>query len=288
MRGWLSGALGAARLASDRADLWLPGSLPPFAAAGWIVLLLTVAPLPDAAAAAGFGLQILASPWWPWNAVVLLVAIASGLATLLLVVAFGEVALLLGLSDGEAEPPPSVPRAMRALALAALPVLAAAAAFAWLAAPAVIDAVSLPDPSIALPVRILSVTWPLLVGLGAVILVAQAFGAAGLRRGRRGLRAIGRLATRLLPQAAVTMGVFVIGQLATALVLALLWRPLDTRLAVSGLDQPATIALLVGFVWIWLVLVILAGVVQAWTSAWWNAAMDARADPTASLEGDDR
>ena len=53
MRGWLSGAFAAARLASERADLWLPGSLAAFAAAGWLVLLLTVTPLPSAADAAG-------------------------------------------------------------------------------------------------------------------------------------------------------------------------------------------------------------------------------------------
>jgi hypothetical protein len=278
VRGWLSGALAAARIASDRADLWLPGSLAPFAAAGWIVLLLTVTPLPAAAGAAGLGLQILASPWWPWNAVMLVVAVASGLATLLLVVAFGEVALLLGLADrGTSGPLPTVPRATGLLALATLPVLALAAVFAWLAAPAVVDVISLPDPSTSLPVRVLAVTWPYLLGLAAVIVVAQSFGAAALRGRGRGLgpRAISRRVPRLLPQAAVTAALFVIGQVATALVLALLWQPLDDRLLEAGLAQPTTVVLLVGFVWIWLVLVILAGVVQAWTSAWWNATLDA-------------
>jgi hypothetical protein len=286
VRGWPTGALAAARVASDRADLWLPGSLPPFAAVGWIVLLLTVGPLPDAAGVTGLGLQILSSPWWPWNIVALVVAIAAGLATLLLVVAFGEVALLLGLSDeSAADPPPSVPRAMGVIALAALPVLAVAATFAWLAAPAVVDAVLTPDPSTTPPVRVISVTWPFLLALAAVIVAAQAFGAAALRTGRRGLRATGRRVPRLLPQAGVTTGVFVMGQLATAGTLALLWRPLDARLAEGGLGQPTTVILLVGFVWIWLVLVILAGVVQAWTSAWWNAVLDAGSG-VESMEGD--
>jgi hypothetical protein len=264
----------AARVASDRAELWLPGALPPFAAAGWLVLLLTVAPLPDAAGAAGFGLQLLASPWWPWNVVVLVLAIASGLATLVLVVAFGEVALLMGLSDRAAAGPlPSVPRAMGILALAAVPVVLATATFAWLAAPEVVDAVSIPDPAMPAPVRVMAATWPYLLGLAAVVVLAQAFGAAALRRRRTGLRSIASRVPRLVPQAAVAMAAFVLCQLATAGVLALLWRPLDTRLA-GGLAQPTTVILLVGFVWIWLVLVIVAGVVQAWTSAWWNVALD--------------
>lgn len=286
MRGWLSGAAVAARIAGDRSELWLPGSLAPFAAAGWIVLLLTVAPLPDVASAAGFGFQFLASPWWPWNLVVLVVALVSGLATLLLVVAFAEVALLMGLDNrATATPVPTVPRAMGVLALAALPVVVLAATLGWLAAPAVIDVISLPDPSTPPAVRLLAVTWPFLLVLAAAIIVAQAFGAAALRAGGDGLRAIGRRVPRLVPQAAVTMAAFVIGQLATGFILAVLWRPLDARLEADGLGQPTTVVLLLGFVWIWFVLVILAGVVQAWTSAWWNAGQDARPG-TVSMEGD--
>jgi hypothetical protein len=282
MRGWLSGALVAARLASDRAELWLPGALLPFAAAGWLVLLLTLAPLPDAAGAAGLGFQVMASPWWPWNAVILAVAVVSGLATLLLVVAFGEVALLIGLADpAAAEPLPTVPRALGVLTLVTLPVLAAAVALVWVAAPAVVDAVAVPDPTTPTFLRVLGAAWPYLLVLGVVIVVAQAVGAAALRRRGHGLGAV----PRLLPQAAVTMAAFVIGQLATAYVLALLWRPLEGRLGDGGLAQPTTLILLLGFVWIWLVLVILAGVVQAWTSAWWNVAMDG-GSATASMEGD--
>jgi hypothetical protein len=288
MRGWLSGALVAARLASDRSELWLPGALPPFAAAGWLVLLVTVAPLPDVAGATGLGLQIMASPWWPWNAVVLAVAVVSGLATLLLVVAFGEVALLMGLADEDTDaagPLPTVPRAMGVLTLVTVPVLAAAVALAWLAAPAVVDAVAVPDPTTPVFLRFLRVTWPYLLGMAVVIVVAQAVGAAALRRRGYGPGAVGRRVPRLLPQAAVTMAAFVIGQLATAYVLALLWRPLEGRLGDGGLAQPTTLILLLGFVWIWLVLVVLAGVVQAWTSAWWNVAMDG-GSATASMEGD--
>jgi hypothetical protein len=272
VRGWLAGGLAAARVASNRAELWFPGALVSFAAAGWIVLLLTVAPAPDAAGAAGLALQLAGSPWWPWNVVVLGVAIVSGVATLLLVVAFGEVALLLGLSDRTRDAPPlTVPRALGILALALIPAFAVALVLGWLAAPELGDLVAAPDPTVPMAVQVLAILWPHLLVLGVVVVVLQAAGAASLRRrGHGGLSAVRHHGPRLIGQAAVTMAAFVIGQLATAGTLAVLWNPLEGRLAGDGLTQPTTLILLLGFVWIWLVLVILAGVVQAWTSAWWN------------------
>ena len=71
-------------------------------------------------------------------------------------------------------------------------------------------------------------------------------------------------------QAAVTLVAFLAFQLATAAILFVLWTPLQTRLDRAGLAEPTTIVLLLGFVWIWLVLLILAGMIQAWISAWWT------------------
>ena len=287
MGGWLSGGLAAARTAADRAELWLPGALVSFAAAGWLVLLLTVAPWPDAAGAAGLGLQLAASPWWPWNVVVLGVAIVAGLATILLVVAFGEVALMMGLMDpAQRETPPSVPRAMAVLTVAALPALAAAVILGWLAAPAAVDAVLGSDPATPVSVRLLEATWPYLLALATVVVIVQAVGAAGLRRpGWRGLAAARGLGRRLIPQAAVTLVAFLGAQALTGGMLGVLWRPLDDRLADGGLAQPMTVILLLGFVWIWLVLVIICGVVQAWTSAWWQEELGAGSGAR-SMEGD--
>lgn len=274
---WLSGGLAAARVASDRVELWFPGALVSFAAAGWLVLLLTVAPDPDAAGAAGLGLQLMASPWWPWNVVVLGVAIVSGLATILLAIAFGEVALVMGLSDPARDgTPPTVPRAAAVLAVAGLPALAAAVILGWLAAPAAVDAVLGADPATPVSARLLEATWPYLVALAAVIVVVQAVGAAGLRQpGWQGLATARRRGHRLIPQAAVTLGAFVAAQALTGGMLAVMWHPLADRLATGGLAQPTTVILLLGFVWIWLVLVVICGVVQAWTSAWWQAELGA-------------
>lgn len=287
MGGWLSGGLAAARIASHRAELWFPGALVSFAAAGWLVLLLTVAPPPDAAGAAGFGMQLAASPWWPWNVVVLGVAIVAGMATILLVVAFGEVALLMGLLDPAGmDTPPTVPRAMAVLTVAAFPVLAAALILGRLAAPAVVDTVLGSDPATPAPVRLLEATWPYLLALAAVVVIVQAVGAAGLRRpGWQGLAAARRRGRRLIPQAAVTLVAFLVAQALTGGMLAVLWHPLAARLADGGLAQPMTLILLLGFVWIWLVLVIVCGVVQAWTSAWWQAELGAGSGAK-SMEGD--
>jgi hypothetical protein len=263
---WLWRGAGAARFVAERSDLWVPGALVSFAGAGWIVLLATVAPPPSASGLAGLGIQLAASPWWPWNVAVLGVAVLSGIGTLLLAVAFGEVAMLMGLTAGRPEArSSSVPRAAGVLAMAALPVAVVVVLLGWLAAPGVLEG----SPGGG---------WPWLVPVAVAAVVAQAFGAAVLRLPRRaGIAAVGRRGHRLIPQAAITMTAFVAGQLLTAAILALLWRPLSTRLADVGPIEPSTAVLLLGFVWIWLVLVILAGVGQAWTTAWWSAELDAEA-----------
>jgi hypothetical protein len=70
------------------------------------------------------------------------------------------------------------------------------------------------------------------------------------------------------------MALFLAAQLTTLMVLDALWRPLSERLAAGGLSEPSTPILLLGFVWIWLVLVILAGVIQVWIAAWWNRELE--------------
>jgi len=81
----------------------------------------------------------------------------------------------------------------------------------------------------------------------------------------------------VVPQAALTMTVFLAGQVLTVIVLRAVWQPISERLAESRLSEPMTTILLLGFVWIWLVLVILAGAVQAWISAWWSKELEPRA-----------
>jgi hypothetical protein len=109
--------------------------------------------------------------------------------------------------------------------------------------------------------------------------VAQAWGALALRLPwRLALATLRQRAHRVIPQAMLTMAAFLVGQLLTVVALSAVWQPLSGRLAEGGLSEPSTAILLLGFVWIWLLLVILAGIVQAWISAWWTEELAPRAE----------
>jgi hypothetical protein len=65
-----------------------------------------------------------------------------------------------------------------------------------------------------------------------------------------------------------------VGQLAylafAALLLTVLWRPIAAQLGAVGEIDVATGLLLVGFVAIWLCLVLAGGALQAWSAATWS------------------
>ena len=276
MRDWLRGGLAAAQVAAGRAELWVPGAIVSFAFAGWVVFLAVVATIPDEGDVLYLGVRLAASPWWPWNLVVLATAVLSGFGTMLLAIAFGEVALLMGLSDRERDGVPvRVPRAMAALGVAGGAVVAVSAVLVWLAAPLFLEAFTQSDRTLPYVLRVASGAWPALIAVAAAAAVAQAFGALALRQPWRvALTTLRRRAHRVLPQAALTMAAFIGGQVLTLLVLRAVWEPLSERLAEGRLAEPSTPILLLGFVWIWLVLVMLAGVVQAWISAWWTTELN--------------
>jgi len=279
VRDWLAGALAAAGVATRRAELWVPGAIVSFAFSGWAVFLAVVASPPDEGDALFLGVGLAASPWWPWNAVALVVAALSGLGAVLLAVAFGEVALLMRLSDVRYGVPLSVPRAACRLGLAASPVVILAAVLLWASAPAFLDAFGDPDPFTPYLVRVMGITWPALLALAAAASVAQAWGALALRLPwRPALATLRHRAHRVIPQAILTMAAFLLGQLLTVVALSAVWEPLSGRLAESGLLELSTAILLLGFVWIWLLLVILAGVIQAWISTWWTVELAPRAE----------
>jgi hypothetical protein len=48
-----------------------------------------------------------------------------------------------------------------------------------------------------------------------------------------------------------------------------LWVPIARSLSAAQLGTPATPLLLVGFVAIWLCLLLASGALHAWTSGWW-------------------
>lgn len=281
---WIGRAVAAARLAGDRADLWIPGALGALAYLAWLPLLAVVAGPPRVGDLAFVGARLFSSSLYPWNVVLL-----AGAATLVvliacLVAALGEAALLgsLGRSDGRRSLSHDTGSAFTVILAASLP---AAAALAGLVAGAVLVGraeFGAPDLRGPLLLRILGSLAPLLVVLAAAVLLGQAFGAAAMRRAvgpaagsigaalRGGLGDVLRHPTRRIGLAlGGTLAELVSLGLAFAL-LRVLWAPVAVDLAAGRLLSPENLLLLVGFVAIWLALVLVAGALHAWVSAWWS------------------
>jgi hypothetical protein len=123
-------------------------------------------------------------------------------------------------------------------------------------------------------------------------LVGQAFGGVALRRalapGAPPLReALAEAARDLLHRPAGLLGVAIVGLLADLLMavlsyalLRVLWAPIAGELATARLTSPDTLALLVGFVAVWLGFLLAAGALHVMISAWW--ALELASGETAS------
>lgn len=282
--GWLRNAGAAAGVALDRPDLWLPASLGSLVALAWLPLVLTVAALPSAGDFAFWGVRLLSSGAYPWN--VLLLATLGTLAVLgiCLLAGLGEAALLR--AAGKGTPGRSLTReteaAFSVLLIASLPVVAVATALISGIAAVAPAEYSSPDIGGPLLLRIIRHLVPLLVALLAFIVLAQAFGAVALRRavGERAVPvgaalrgALGDVATRPLHRLGTAAVSFLLDMVAVLLATALLrvlWAPIRVELAGGQLISPQALLLLVGFVAVWLALVLAFGALHAWVSAWWS------------------
>ena len=92
--GWLRSAGLAARVAADRGDLWLPGTLGALTYLAWLPLVVTVAAVPRTSDLAFLGAGLLSSGLFPLN--VLLIAVLGALGVLIacLLAALAEASLL--------------------------------------------------------------------------------------------------------------------------------------------------------------------------------------------------
>jgi len=282
--GWFRNAAEAARLAGDRPDLWLPGSLGSLSYLAWLPLVLTVAALPKASDLAFLGARVLSSGAFPWN--ILLLATLATIVVLIacLLAAFAAAALLRAAGDGTADR--SLTRetevAFSVLLIAALPAVAISTALISGIAAVAPAEFGAPDIGGPLLLRIVRHLIPLLVTLAVFVLVGQALGAAALRRAvgpgavsvgaalRGGVRDIAAQPRRRLGLAAASM-LADLGALALATALLhVLWAPIRVELAAGQLVSPQALLLLVGFVAVWLALVLAFGALHAWVSAWWS------------------
>jgi hypothetical protein len=284
MADWLSRGASAARVASERSDLWLPGALGWMVYLGWLPLLVAVSPAPQADDLAYLGVRLVAASAFPWNVVALVVALLGFALLLTLLAGLSEVALQApdagGVRRGHA---PAVLAAVGVIVIASLPVVAAGLALA-LGIVTVAPGLFLATPSLVeIIARAVRALWPLIAVVGVLLLLAQTFGAVAMRTTARGRGLVGGCAdaardlVRHPLRRGATGAVSMLVDLATlaisAALLRVLWAPIGVDLAGGRLLSPGTMALLLGFVAIWLALVLAAGAARTWLSTWWSMEM---------------
>jgi hypothetical protein len=285
VRDWLRRGAAAASVASERSDLWPAASLAWVAYLGWLPFLLAVAP-PQADDVAQMAVRLYSSSAYPANVIALAVAAVGGFILLCLLAATGEVAVWRALRparDAASEPDASqaVLAGLSVLLLACVPV---ALALAWLLlgvmanAPTVYTA---PGGEATVAARLAATVVPHLMLLATAVLLAQAVGGRLLRAaiGAAPDRLGGSLRAALSDLAARParwIGVAAIGWVKDALLfvaswalLRLLWSAIADNLGPGLPGGPQALLLLLGFVAIWLVLLLAGGALHAFVSAWW-------------------
>lgn len=278
----------AGHVASARSDLWVPGALGFLVYLGWLPLLVAVSPSPRAGDLAFLGVQLIAASAFPWNVVALVSALVVLALVLVALAATAEAVLVSGL-----EKPPERANAASALTVfgvmlvLGLPVAAGLLTLA-LGIATVAPGLFLETPSLVVIVgRMVAMLWPFLALLGALLVLAQALGAGAIRSAVRGAGLAASLSTaggdllrnpvrRVATAALGLLGDGVAVVISTAL-LRVLWAPIGADLAAGSFLTPATLALLLGFVVIWLALVLTTGALRTWLSAWWT--LEIRAAP---------
>lgn len=288
MGRWVAVAGTTASRVSELPRLWVAGALAWIATVGPIPLLVAVVPLPAASDLTFAATGTLGSGAWPWNVVAL-----AALTALLLVIALA----LLALADLAILAPPSVQygaaaTAARSLAvtmLCAAPVLALAGVLVAGLAVAGLDEFRAPDSTAGGPiVRTALRVVPLAGILAAAVALAGSVAAAARVRVVGGALILPALAASLFaiatrPGAALHA---IVAPLLRALylvfatvLLAVLWAPLGLRLGDRAGFGAAESALLVGFVAIWLCLVLGGGAVHAWASLTTAGIIETRSRP---------
>jgi hypothetical protein len=270
MRAWLSAALASARGVGDRPELWLPGALAWVVSVGWIPLVLTVARLPTDAELTFLGARFVSSGAWPWNAV--LAGVGLGIVIL---VAFAVVAAanasLIAMLDRRPATVAAARRLFATAVVAALPTIVLLVLLVAVGASIAPGAFNAPEGGDAV-VRLLQGLAPLLAALTVAIVFGAAL-AAVIGRGSRSLRQAPGLVVRLgaagWAQVVIGIGVQVAFLVLSWLLLGVLWAPIGSELE-RGRIGVATVLLLVGFVAIWLCLLLGGGALHAWSATTWS------------------
>jgi len=278
MHGWARTVVTAAAHVADRPSLWLPGGLAWVLTVGWLVLLVGVARAPTIAELTFFGAGFYTSGAWPWNLVAVTGGTGLALASAVALVAVAEATLLRG-TRATAD---DAGRVMLLSILCALPALAALAALAVGFGEIAQAEFNSPQDAGGPLVRIVLRLLPLVIVVLLTIVAGAAIHAAAARRALRGRSILGSL--REAPFLLARTGAAALAQAAAlnamrlafaglaALLLRVLWAPIEERLALNGIDA-AGMLLLVGFVAIWLCVVLAGGALHAWGSVSWTGVL---------------
>jgi hypothetical protein len=278
MRRWREAAGWALRLVSERPEVWLPGALAWTVSVGWIPFVVAVGQPPSVAELTFLGARIVTSGAWPLNAFVIGAAFVA-LVLLAFAVAAAANTVLIALVARRPSSLADVGRVLAINLVAALP--AAIASLVVLIAligiaPREFNA---PDPAGGPVLRTIVALAPYLLLLAAVAAAGATFAAVAgrLAVGRRwGLaRALWSAPRVIVRPSAAAHAVFAFAaQLVFlgfgALLLGVLWAPIRAQLEVVREIDVAAALLLVGFVAIWLCLVLAGGALQAWSAATWS------------------
>jgi len=275
MRTWARAALTSAVEVSDRPLRWLPGALAWIVTAGWITFVLGVARQPTMAELTFLGARFYTSGAWPWNLVAVLGGIVCVAGVALALAAAAEATLIR-------RGPPSTADVRRVFAVSVVCVVPVLAALGLVGigmaavAPALVNA---PGDGGGPLARIALRVLPLLVATALVIVACGAWHAAASRSVLAGGSVPSALAgaPRVLARGGAASLLQALGGLALrvgsiafgATLLRVLWAPIEQRLALDGIGVAAAL-LLVGFVAIWLCLVLAGGALHAWGTATWT------------------
>lgn len=275
VRRWLEAAAASLGRVADQPSLWLAGALAWLTTVGWIPFVVAVVRPPSIAELTYLGSGLWTSGLWPLN-VVLLAGGAVAVVVLALALASAGNAVLLAGAEGRR---PSMRDAGHLLIVAlagAVPVALCALTIA--VAIAAIGPAEFNRPGVdSSPIwRIVIRLAPLLVFGAAVTIAASTLAGVGGRAAVRtdgvtsGLAGAPAHAARAGVAGfwhiggAVAIGVGYL--LLSGLLLSVLWAPIRSGLESGAAVDLASGLLLVGFVAIWLCLVLAGGALHAWAS----------------------
>jgi len=283
-RSWLENGAAAARLAGGKGDLWLAGTLGALPWLGWLPLVVTVSAVPRTSDLAFTGADLLSSSLFPLN--VILISIVAALAVLVacLVASLAEASLLRAQALGT--PDRSMAREVEVtfsvMLLAVLPAVAVGAALVSGVAAVAPAEFGAPDLGVPLALRVALRLAPLLIAFTVLTLLGQSFGAVALRRAigpgalpvadaaKAALRDLLHRPVRRLGLAVTAFLTDLVGVGLAVALLRVLWAPIGADLGGGDLVSPTALLLLVGFVAIWLAVILAFGALHVLFSTWWS------------------